>query len=76
MFMYVFCVNLLFLETARLYIYSPLRIQEIGLGDGEVMEKLWSFLQCFFRMTKEMHPAHQTDVLFHALAYYCTHNIE
>ena len=44
MFMYVFCVNLLFLETARLYIYSPLRIQEIGLGDGEVMEKLWSFL--------------------------------
>ena len=45
MFMYVFCVNLLFLETARLYIYSPLRIQEIGLGDGEVMEKLWSFLR-------------------------------
>ncbi|CAI8049128.1 hypothetical protein GBAR_LOCUS27057, partial [Geodia barretti] len=51
-------------------IFSPLRCDGLGLSDGEVMERLWSFLRRFSRMTKEMRPAHRTDVLCHALIYY------
>ena len=40
------------------------------LSDGEVMERLWSFLRHFSRMTKEMRPSHRTDILCHALIYY------
>ena len=49
---------------------SPLRSEGIGLSDGEVMERLWSYLRRFSRMTKEMRPAHRIDVLTHALLYY------
>ena len=42
----------------------------IGLSDGETMECLRSYLRWFGRITKEMRPAHQTDVLTHALVYY------
>ena len=34
------------------------------------MERLWSFLRRFSRMTKEMRPSHRTDILCHALIYY------
>lgn len=34
------------------------------------MERLWSFLRRFSRMTKEMRPAHRTDVLTSALVFY------
>lgn len=50
--------------------YSPLRCEGFGLSDGEVMERLWSYLRRFSRMTKEMRPAHRIDVLTHALLYY------
>jgi len=40
------------------------------MSDGEVMERLWSYLRRFSRMTKEMRPAHRTDILCHALLYY------
>ncbi len=50
--------------------YSPIQNEDIGLTDGEVMERLWSFLRRFSRMTKEMRPAHRIDVLSHALTYY------
>lgn len=50
--------------------YSPLRTNGIGMTDGEVMERLWSFLRRFSRMTKEMHPSHRVDVLTSALLYY------
>jgi len=40
------------------------------LSDGEGMERLWSYLRRFGRMTKEMRPAHRVSVLSHALAYY------
>lgn len=40
------------------------------MSDGEVMERLWSYLRSFGRMTKEMRPAHRIDVLVHALVYY------
>ena len=34
------------------------------------MERLWSFLRRFAKMTKEMRPAHCIDVLTSALVYY------
>ena len=51
--------------------FGPLRCQGIGLSDGETMERLWSYLRRFGRMTKEMRPSHRTDVLVHALLHYC-----
>ena len=34
------------------------------------MERLWSYLRRFNRMTKEMRPSHRVDILSSALAYY------
>ena len=34
------------------------------------MERLWSYLRRFSRMTKEMRPSHRTDILTSALVYY------
>jgi len=51
-------------------VFSPLRCDGLGLSDGEVMERMWSYLRRFSRMTKEMRPAHGVDVLSHALLYY------
>lgn len=48
--------------------YSPLYNEGVGLSDGEVMERLWSFLR---RFSKEMRPSHREDVLSQALLYYC-----
>ena len=42
----------------------------IGLSDGETMERLWSYLRRFSRMTKEMRPSHRVDVLTSALLFY------
>ena len=53
-------------------LYSPLRCDGLGLSDGEVMERLWSYLRRFSRMTKEMRPAHRINVLSHALLYYAS----
>ncbi|XP_064391176.1 uncharacterized protein LOC135338993 isoform X3 [Halichondria panicea] len=50
--------------------YGPTRRIELGLSDGEVMERLWSYLRRFSRMTKEMRPSHRIDVLTHALLFY------
>jgi len=50
-------------------LFGPLRCEGIGLSDGEVMERLWSYLRRFGRMTK-VRPAHCTDVLVDALVYY------
>ena len=45
-------------------------MQWLGLSDGETMERLWSYLRRFSRMTKEMRPSHRVDVLTSALVYY------
>ena len=45
--------------------YGPLYTNGIGLSDGEMMERLWSYLRQFSRMTKEMNPSHRIDVLTH-----------
>lgn len=49
-------------------VYGPTRCEGIGLSDGEVMERMWSYLRRFSRMTK----AHRVDILSHALLYYGT----
>ena len=51
-------------------LFGPRRCEGIGLSDGETMERLWSYLRRFSRMTKEMRPSHRIDVLSSALVYY------
>ena len=50
--------------------FGPLRCEGVGLSDGETMERLWSYLRHFGKMTKEMRPAHRRDVRAHALVCY------
>ena len=50
--------------------YNPRNILGFGLSDGEVVERVWSYLRRFAAMTKEMHPSHRIDVLSDALSYY------
>ena len=50
--------------------YSPRNLDGFGLTDGEVVERLWSYLRRFARMTKEMRPSHRVDVLTDALLHY------
>ena len=47
-------------------------MEGMGLADGENMERLWSYLGCFFGMSKEMSAANRTDLLSDALQHYCT----
>lgn len=49
---------------------SPMRCLGIGLSDGEVLERMWSYLRRFGRMTKEMRPSHRVDIITHALLHY------
>ena len=49
---------------------SPRYKPGFGCTDGEVLERLWSYLRRFSRMTKEMRPSHRIDVLTDALLYY------
>ena len=48
--------------------FGPLRCDGIGLSDG--MERLWSYLRRYGRMTKEMRPSHRIDILVHTLVHY------
>lgn len=50
--------------------YSPRRVDGIGLTDGEGLERLWSYLRDFARITKEMGSAKRIDALTDALIYY------
>lgn len=50
--------------------FGPSRCDGVGLSDGETMERLWSYLRRFGKMTKEMRPSHRTDILVHALIHY------
>ncbi|XP_049331675.1 uncharacterized protein LOC111195712 isoform X3 [Astyanax mexicanus] len=50
--------------------YSTRRLDGFGLTDGEGMERLWSFLRRFARITKEMTPSHRMDLLTDALLHY------
>lgn len=50
--------------------FNPRNIPGFGLSDGEVLERMWSYLRRFSSMTKEMRPTHRIDVLSDALHYY------
>ncbi|XP_078490938.1 uncharacterized protein LOC144747066 [Ciona intestinalis] len=50
--------------------FSPRRLKGFGLTEGETMERLWSFLRNFNKISKEMKPEHRTDLLTDALIYY------
>ena len=65
-FLYIFCG--LFIDSQIKY--SPRRVPGFGMTDGEVLERLWSFLRRFGKMTKEMRPNHRIDVLSDALLFY------
>lgn len=41
-----------------------------GLADGEQMERLWSYLRRFGKVTKEMRPSHLIDLLTDALLHH------
>ena len=41
-----------------------------GLMDGEQCERLWSYLRCFYSITKEMSASNRKDLLTEALLYY------
>ena len=56
--------------------FSPLHVDGIGLSDGEVMERIWSYLRRFSRMTKEIRPSHRREILCHAMQYYSIQRIE
>ena len=66
-------------NTKNVYVqivFGPRRCEGIGLSDAETMERLWSYLRRFSRMTKEMRPSHCIDVLTSALVYYGTQRKE
>ncbi|XP_063399129.1 uncharacterized protein LOC134683743, partial [Mytilus trossulus] len=51
-------------------LYGPRRTSGIGLTDGESLERLWSYLGKFSRITKEMTPENRIDLLTDALLHY------
>ena len=53
--------------------YSPRRSKNVGLTDGEGVERLWSFMRQFAKMTKEMPIDKRTDVLTDAAVHYGEH---
>ena len=60
----------------RLQIQFRLRnLEGFRLSNGEGMERMWSYLRRFSRMTKEMRPSHRIDVLTDALVYYAQKSI-
>ena len=50
--------------------YNPRNLEAFGLLDGENIERLWSYLGKFSRMTKEISSANRIDLLTDALTYY------
>ncbi|KAJ7375262.1 hypothetical protein OS493_002009 [Desmophyllum pertusum] len=53
--------------------FSPRRTSNIGLTDGEGVERFWSFLRQFSAITKEMSVDKRNDVLTDASLHYGEH---
>ena len=71
-----FSIVLFFLFLNKQVKFSPRRKQGFGLTDGEMLERLWSYIRRFAKMTKEMRPSHRTDVLTDALLHYGTKTVK
>lgn len=50
--------------------YGPRKLEGFGLTDGEVMERLWSYLRPTGKITKEMTATHRIDALTDFLLHY------
>lgn len=53
--------------------YSPRRSKNVGLTDGEGVERFWSFLRMFSSITKEMSVDKRSDALTDASIHYGEH---
>lgn len=53
--------------------YSPRRTPDIGLTDGEGVERFWSYLRQFSTITKEMSVDKRNDVLTDSSLHYGEH---
>ncbi|XP_071124793.1 uncharacterized protein [Mytilus edulis] len=51
-------------------LYNPRKKNGIGLTDGESLERLWSYLGKFSKITKEMTPENRIDLLTDGLIHY------
>ena len=49
--------------------YHPRIQKDIGLTDGESLERIWSYLGKFVLNTKHMRPAHRLDILSLAIQH-------
>ena len=59
-------------------LYNPRRLNGYGLLDGELVERLWSYMRPFPKITKEMTLSHRQDLLADAFAHFSrgkSHNI-
>lgn len=64
-------INIFFCFDSALKIsYSCRNVEGAGLADGEQLERLWSYLRRFGKVTKEMTPSHRVDLLTDALLHY------
>lgn len=65
-------------ENSLQVLYNPRRLNGYGLLDGELVERLWSYMRPFVKITKEMTLSHRQDLLADALAHFSkgkSHNI-
>ena len=53
--------------------YSPRKTPNLGLTDGEGVERLWSFMRHFAKITKKMSADKRDDVLTDAALHYGEH---
>ena len=49
--------------------FSPRRLKDFGLTDGESIERLWDYLRGFSSITKEMSSNRGIDLLTDALLH-------
>ena len=67
-------MNMYILLLTQQLKYNPRYLNGCGLTDGEVVERLWSYLRRYSRMTKEMRPSHRIDILCDALLHYASNS--
>ncbi|XP_065654633.1 uncharacterized protein LOC136081260 [Hydra vulgaris] len=59
----------------KLLQYSSKSTVRNGISDGEVMERLWSTLRRFSKITKEQTPLHKADTFSLGLLHYAQYSI-
>lgn len=62
-------MNLIYALTMQVTM-TPRRLPGFGLVDGEQLERIWSYLRLFAKITKEMTHDHRLDLLTMAIIHY------